>query len=145
MKAHHASNVGGDTSRVVARIPVSVVVPVRDEEASVPSLVEALKRQTYQPAEVVFVNGGSVDRTAEVVRQLTAGDERFRLLEAEAGPPGRNRNLGAEAAAGDWLAFTDAGTRPVAAWLEELVRTAEEEAGTQVVYGNYEPVVGSFF
>lgn len=158
MNADHTTNVseeetpaasaargGHDSSRRVARIPVSVVVPVRDEEASVPSLVEALKRQTYQPAEVVIVNGGSTDRTAEVVRQLTAGDERFRLLDAGAGTPGRNRNLGAEAAAHEWLAFTDAGARPVAAWLEELVKAAEEEAGAQVVYGNYEPVVGSFF
>ncbi|HZB46583.1 MAG TPA: glycosyltransferase [Pyrinomonadaceae bacterium] len=136
---------GGETAPRVERVPVSVVVPVRDEEASVASLVEALKGQTYRPAEVVIVNGGSVDRTAEVVRALTAGDERFRLLEAAAGTPGRNRNLGAEAAAHEWLAFTDAGTRPVAEWLEELVRAAEADAGAQVVYGNYEPVVGSYF
>jgi glycosyltransferase involved in cell wall biosynthesis len=97
--AASAARGGHDSSRRVARLQVSVVVPVRDEEASVPSLVEALKRQTHQPAEVVIVNGGSTDRTAEVVRQLTAGDERFRLLDAGAGTPGRNRNLGAEAAA----------------------------------------------
>lgn len=128
-----------------ARLPVSVVIPVRDEESSLPSLIEALRRQTYQPSEVVIVDGGSTDRTSAVARALTAGDGRFRVLEAEAGTPGRNRNLGAEAAAHDWIAFTDAGTRPVAAWLEELVRAAGEEAGTEVVYGNYEPVVESFF
>lgn len=144
-KAQQTTNVGDDGPRRATRLAVSVVIPVRDEEASLPSLVESLKRQTYPPAEVVIVNGGSVDRTSEVARGLTAGDARFRVLEAEAGTPGRNRNVGAAEAAHDWIAFTDAGTRPVAAWLEELVKAANEEENTEVVYGNYEPVVGSFF
>lgn len=124
---------------------VSLVIPVRNEEESLPELVAALRRQTYRPTEVVIVNGGSTDRTAEVARDLTAGDRMFRLLDAAAGTPGRNRNLGAQAAAHEWIAFTDAGTRPEPAWLAELVRAAEGDPEVAVVYGNYEPVVNNFF
>lgn len=135
----------GERSPNASRAPVSVVIPVRNEEASLPELIESLRAQTLSPAEVLIVNGGSIDRTAEVARSLTAGDDRFRLLDAEAGTPGRNRNLGAEAAAHEWVAFTDAGTRPEPVWLEELVKAAEEDAAAEVVYGNYEPVVSNFF
>jgi glycosyltransferase involved in cell wall biosynthesis len=123
---------------------VSLVVPVRDEEKSLPELIGGINRQTYPPAEIIIVDGGSVDRTLDLARQMTAGDVRCRVLEAGDGSPGRNRNVGAEAARHPWVAFIDAGTWPEPAWLEHLVEAARTP-GAEVVYGNYEPVEGSFF
>jgi glycosyltransferase involved in cell wall biosynthesis len=126
------------------RTRVSVVIPVRDEEESLPELLDGLQRQTHSPAEIVIVNGGSVDATLELARRLTAGDARYRVLDAGDGTPGRNRNVGAAATRHEWVAFIDAGTRPELTWLECLVEAARTPAA-EVIYGNYEPIEGSFF
>jgi cellulose synthase/poly-beta-1,6-N-acetylglucosamine synthase-like glycosyltransferase len=123
---------------------VSVVIPVRNEQESLPDLLEGLKGQTYPPAEIIIVDGGSSDGSRDLARQITAGDARFCVLAAGEGSPGRNRNLGAEAAQNAWIAFIDAGTRPQPAWLESLVDAACG-SGAEVVYGNYEPIEKSLF
>src|SRR4051795_10341592 len=88
---------------------VSLVVPVRNEEGSLAALVESICRQTRAPDEVVLVDGDSTDRTVALARALTAGDPRFRVIEAGPATPGRGRNLGIAAAHHEWIALTDAG------------------------------------
>lgn len=134
-----------ETSSSEQPISVSVVVPVRNEEQSLPTLIASLRAQTFQPAEVIIVDGGSTDRTVEVVRQLTTGDDRFRLIEAGAATPGRGRNVGSKAARSSWLAYTDAGIRVEPTWLERLVREVARAPAPDVVYGNYEPVTRTRF
>jgi len=131
--------------RRAAGIEVSLVIPVRDEERSLPALISSIRAQTYPAAEVVIVDGGSTDRTVEVGRGLTAGDARFRFVEAGEATPGRGRNVGTEAARSEWVAYTDAGIRLEPTWLERLAGEAERDPGAEVVYGNFEPAGDSFF
>lgn len=124
---------------------VSLIVPVLNEAGSLAALIAAIRRQTYPPAEVIIVDGGSTDGTPDLARKLIAGDPHSRLLTEARGTPGHNRNVGAEAAACAWLAFTDAGTEPEPAWLEQLVAQAARDPKAEVVYGNYEPFQETFF
>jgi GT2 family glycosyltransferase len=59
--------------------------------------------------------------------------------------PGRGRNVGARAAANEWLAFIDAGVTPARDWLEQLERAAISEPNARVVYGSWEPITDTFF
>jgi glycosyltransferase involved in cell wall biosynthesis len=93
----------------------------------------------------VLVDGGSTDRTAELARELAAGDERFRVVEAGEASPGRGRNIGASEARYPWLAFTDAGIGLDPEWLEGLAEQVERDPTAEVVYGNFEPVTSTFF
>lgn len=124
---------------------VSLVIPVRNEERSLPSLIESIKQQTFEPAEIIIVDGGSVDGTVRVAKEIAGRDPRFRVIEAGPATPGRGRNIGVAAARYDWIAFTDAGIRLEPDWLAELVRTADADPSLDVIYGNYEPVITSFF
>lgn len=83
----------------------SVVVPVLDEAAVLPELLHALAPLRKQGVEVVVVDGGSGDGSADIAR-----DGADRLLTA---PRGRARqmNAGARAARGDVLLFLHADTR----------------------------------
>lgn len=126
-------------------LQISLVVPVRNEEESLARLVSSIRAQTRRPDEVVLVDGGSTDRTVALARELAAGDERFRVVEAGQASPGRGRNVGAGAARYPWLAFTDAGIGLDPEWLERLVEQVEEEPETDVVYGNYDPSAETFF
>jgi glycosyltransferase involved in cell wall biosynthesis len=124
-------------------IEVSVVIPVRNEEQSLPSLIASLQAQTFPPAEVVIVDGGSTDETVALAHRLTRGDARFRIIEAGEATPGRGRNVGTSAARSEWIAYTDAGNGVEPTWLERLAREVESDPSVEVVYGNYEPVTAS--
>lgn len=124
---------------------VSVVVPARNEEDSIRSLIEGLLKQTRPPDEIVICDNGSTDGTASIVESYAAGGAPVRLLRERAGLPGRGRNVAASHASHDWLAFIDAGIRPAPDWLAELAACAESTPGVEVVYGDWEPVTDSFF
>jgi glycosyltransferase involved in cell wall biosynthesis len=91
---------------------LSVVIPVYDEEASLPRLWPELREVLEGlglDAEVIFVDDGSRDRSAEVVRALREEDRRVRLvrLKANAGETAAT-DAGFRAAQGRWVVTMDA-------------------------------------
>ncbi|WP_193608728.1 glycosyltransferase [Nocardioides lijunqiniae] len=90
---------------------VSVVVPARDEEATLPALLQSLRDLTVGVHEVVVVDDASRDATAAVARASSAT-----VLPAGDPPEGWTGkawacHVGAEATSGDLLLFLDADTR----------------------------------
>jgi glycosyltransferase involved in cell wall biosynthesis len=94
---------------------VSVVVPVRNGRATIADCLDALASQRDSPAyEVVVVDNGSVDATAEVVRRHPVQA----VLVSEPRPGSyAARNAGVAVAGGRVLAFTDADCTPEPGWL----------------------------
>jgi glycosyltransferase involved in cell wall biosynthesis len=93
---------------------ISVVVPVRNGERSLPALLRSLEAQTFprERFEVVVVDNGSTDRTAEIARAHGA------LVVAEPKPNRSGaRNAGARAAHAGLFAFTDADCEADRGWL----------------------------
>jgi glycosyltransferase involved in cell wall biosynthesis len=93
---------------------VSAIVPARNEEGSIAQTVESLASQP-EIAEIVVVNDQSTDGTAAILAELAMCIPKLKVLEAPelpAGWVGKNHaaSLGAAAAPGDWLLFTDADT-----------------------------------
>lgn len=91
----------------------SVVVPARDEEARIESTVHHLLAQDGVPVEVIVVDDRSTDRTGEILRRLAVEDARVRVKRVDTLPAGwlgkcHACHVGAGAATGDWILFTDA-------------------------------------
>jgi glycosyltransferase involved in cell wall biosynthesis len=126
-------------------VPVSVVVPARDEQATIAALLDSLLAQTWPAAEIIVVDAGSVDRTAEIVREYSAAAVPIRLLTLGPAFPGSARNAGVAAAVSEWIAFTDAGIRLDRRWLERLCAACHQNSSPDVVFGSYEPVTAGFF
>ena len=59
---------------------VSVLMPVRDARQTLPACIESLRRQTLDDFELVLVDDGSEDDSAQLARELWADDGRLRLL-----------------------------------------------------------------
>ncbi|TQS41563.1 glycosyltransferase [Cryptosporangium phraense] len=71
------------------RARVSVLLPLRDEENRVgPCLRALLALRSVPPYEVVVLDDGSTDRTAERVKEIADGDPRVRVLTGAPLPPG---------------------------------------------------------
>jgi len=96
-----------------ATLPVSVVVPARDEERGIAAAVASLLAQTPPVAEVIVVDDGSTDRTAEEAARAGDGDGRLHVIPAGPLPDGWVGKswacwVGAGRAREEWLLFADA-------------------------------------
>ena len=81
---------------------ISVIVPVLNEEKSIPATLQALA--TLQPYETIVVDGGSQDRTPEIAAKFGV-----KVIQSERGRA-RQMNRGAQEANGDVLLFLHADT-----------------------------------
>ncbi len=92
-------------------LEVSVIVPARNEAASLEACLRSLLAQMQPDREIIVVNDHSTDRTAEIAKSLGV-----HVIAAPDLPPGWSGKCnaawaGAQAAKGKWLLFTDADTR----------------------------------
>lgn len=126
-------------------IKVSLVVPIYNEENSLEKLVKSINYQTLKPDEVIFVDGGSIDKTLEVFEKLCSSNPIYKLIKTHRATPGMGRNIGTENARNDWIAYTDAGIVLDKNWLAELVETAENNRAADIIYGNFAPLINESF
>lgn len=94
---------------------ISFCVPARNEERNIRACVNALLAQDYPNFEVIVLDDRSADATAEILRQLTAQDDRLHPIsgsELPTGWAGKPHALyqASAAAHGAWLCFVDADT-----------------------------------
>ncbi len=88
---------------------VSVVIPAFNAERFIERTLRTVYAQTLAPREVIVVDDGSTDRTADMVRRAARETEiPTTLLRQPNAGPGAARNLGVAAARGELVAFVDA-------------------------------------
>lgn len=116
---------------------VSVIIPARNEEHNLPALLSSLETQSVRPREVLVVDDGSTDRTAEAARRHGAT-----VIASEPLPEGwRGKtwacHQGAQAATSRLLLFVDADT-----WFEPngLARVLATYTGGAFSIGPYHAV-----
>ena len=119
-----AAGDGGQTESPGHRVDsaaaqVSLVIIAHNEVARAPSCIRSiLAQQATAPLEVILVDDGSTDGTAEAVEAAAAGDARLRIVRLpENRGRGAARSAGVEAARGDAIAFVDADVTLPPDWL----------------------------
>ena len=132
----------------------SLVVPCYNEEEAIPFFYEetekVIKEMPYLEFEYVFVNDGSKDKTAQVIKELAEKDDKVHYVMF-------SRNFGKEAAmyagmkeaAGDYVVIMDADLQDPPELLPDMYKAVTEEgfdcAATRRVDRKGEPVIRSFF
>jgi glycosyltransferase involved in cell wall biosynthesis len=84
---------------------VSVIVPVYNGEAFLEGVVDNICQQAWQPLEIIIVDDGSTDATADIAGQLKAN---VRYVRQPNQGPAAARNRGIEMAGGNVIGFLDA-------------------------------------
>ena len=117
-----------------AGVPLfSVLIPARNEAASLPQLLTALACQSLRPLEVIVIDDHSSDATAAIARAGAPGLE-VRVLQPPplpAGWCGKTWALhhGVAASSGELLVFLDADTEPAPEFLQRLVAAWQRLGG----------------
>ena len=112
---------------------VSVVVPAFNSERYLAEAVESALGQTHPPFEVIVVDDGSSDGTAEAA---AAFGERIRYERQPNAGIGGARNTGVELASGDHLAFLDADDRWEPDKLERQLAALRSDPAPDIVLGH---------
>lgn len=108
-------------------VKISIIIPVYNCEKYLEQCLSSVLSQTLKELEVICIDDGSTDCSAEVIAQIAKGDTRVNLLRQSNQGAGAARNLGIGKARGKYLAFLDADDYYLDInALEIMFRTCEE-------------------
>lgn len=86
---------------------VSIIVPVYNLEGYVDNCLNSLVNQTYKNIEILCIDDGSTDKSAEVIKSFAEKDSRVIYVYKENGGVSSARNLGLDMFKGDYVMFVD--------------------------------------
>ncbi|MFF3685047.1 CDP-glycerol glycerophosphotransferase family protein [Streptomyces sp. NPDC002187] len=116
-------------------VRLSVVVPVYNVDEFLEECLGSLAGQSLRDIEVVMVDDGSTDGSAEIARAFAEKDARFRLVSQENAGLGAARNTGIRHARGEFLTFVDSDDVVPAGAYEKMVASLDT-SGSDFVTGN---------
>lgn len=117
---------------------VSVVIPLYNKEPHIKRAIDSVLTQKVQDFEIIIVDDGSTDKSAEVVKGFT--DPRIRLIQQENAGVSAARNRGIKDAKADLIAFLDADDEWTPIFIETVLRLRKKypKAGAYATsYMNY--------
>jgi glycosyltransferase involved in cell wall biosynthesis len=118
-------------------VQVSVVIPVRDGERYLGEAVESVLGQRHAPSEVLVVDDGSRDRTADVAAVFPGVE----VVKQEPRGVGAALNCGVSRARCELLAFLDADDVWLPEKLERQIAVLRQRPDVEAVFGHVEQFV----
>ena len=86
---------------------VTVIIPVYNAEKYLRKCLDSVVNQSLREIEIICVDDGSTDSSPEILAEYAEYDERILIITQENSGAGNARNVGLEAASGEYLLFLD--------------------------------------
>lgn len=135
---------------------VSVIIPAYNAEKTIGNALDTVFGQTYRPIEVIVIDDGSIDRTAEIVKDYVQGirivrDEgsdptirtsptseaiELKYIYQQNSGPSKARNTGIKAAMGEYIAFLDADDLWIKEKIEKQVELFTKDPKLDVIFSD---------
>ena len=113
---------------------VSVIMPAYNAEKYIGEAIASVRAQTYENWELLILDDGSADRTAEIAQAYAQQDARIQVLRNPQNMGvARTRNRGFDLAQGEWIALLDSDDRWRAQKLEKQLAVARS-SDADIVY-----------
>jgi len=125
---------------------VSLCVTVMNEEKSIGQLIHSILAQSQLPDEIIIVDGGSTDRTLEILERCqTSHPDLIRILSFSSVNIAEGRNISIKEARYNYIASADAGVLYPIDWFRNLVGPFQKDESIDIVAGFFEPQSESAF
>jgi glycosyltransferase involved in cell wall biosynthesis len=96
---------------------ISVVIPAYNAEKSIQRTLKSLHDQSFKSFEIIVVDDGSADRTADIAKPLAS-----KVIKTENRGPAAARNTGIQHASGEIIALIDSDCQAEKTWVESISR-----------------------
>jgi len=88
-------------------VKISVIVPVYNTSQYLKKCLESLLNQTLKEIEIICVDDGSTDNSIDILNEYCKKDNRIKIFTQQNKGPSAARNVGIEAAKGEYIGFID--------------------------------------
>lgn len=114
---------------------VSVIMPAYNAEKTIEKTISSVLNQSYDKFEIIIIDDGSKDNTAEIVSAIANKDKRIRFFRNEKNVGvSATRNRGISLAKGDWIAFLDSDDMWTADKLEKQIKLIANKARANLLF-----------
>lgn len=100
---------------------ISIVIPVFNRENTLHYCIDSILQQKYKNWELLLVDDGSLDKSAEICKDYESRDSRIHYFYQENQGAGPARNKGLENAKGEWVTFIDSDDAIMPNHLDQVV------------------------
>jgi glycosyltransferase involved in cell wall biosynthesis len=114
----------------------SVVIPLYNKELSIQNTIQSVLDQTYQNFEIIVIDDGSTDDSAEQVNKIE--DHRIRLIQQKNQGVSTARNHGIKIAKNEWIALLDGDDLWEVNHLEEIEKMMQKFPDEKVYVTSFE-------
>ena len=104
---------------------VSIIVPVCNSEKYLKECLDSILSQSIRGIEVVCVNDGSTDNSANILDRYACEDSRMVVISQKNSGYGKAMNVGISAARGEWICFVESDDYILPSMYSDLVSIAE--------------------
>ncbi|KQR94979.1 glycosyl transferase family 2 [Chryseobacterium sp. Leaf180] len=113
---------------------ISAIVPVYNVEKYLAKCLNSLLNQTWQNLEIIIVDDGSTDRSADIIDEYVIRfPDKIKALQQKNGGLSDARNAGIDAATGDFIGFVDSDDFISETMFEEMIALAEKHDAEMVI------------
>ena len=116
---------------------IAIIIPVRNSEATLPFLLDALQKQTVSPKKIIFVDNRSEDNSVKLIEDFK---NRYKgevlILAEDKKGPSAVRNKGISHADTDFIAFFDSDIIPNDDWIKNASAFFSEHPECDLLHGN---------
>ena len=120
---------------------ISVIVPAYNCQDTIEKCINSIQNQTYKNLEIIVVNDGSTDNTAEVIKSLQDEDERIKVFSIPNGGVSHARNIGIDNSTGDYITFVDSDDY-IDEEMYDTLHLLANEYGALIAHCSYKNVFG---
>ena len=116
---------------------VSIIVPVYNAEQYISRCISCILDQTYRNIELILVDDGSSDKSAQIIDEESGKDKRIVVIHKSNGGASDARNTGLSVCHGSYICFVDADDIPDKDFLANVFACSMDEK-VGIIVGNYE-------
>lgn len=114
----------------------SIIIPVYNAERYLEKCLASVDSQTFSDYEVILVDDGSTDQSLSICKRYEQNNKKFRVIHQSNSGPSVARNVGLDAAEGEWICFVDSDDCIEADYLHAILEAVHQYDADIVFIGH---------